>query len=52
MEELVIITMVTGIKMTYRGNSMEIKKKKKREREKKKANKQSNKFDLMKKLAR
>ena len=43
MEELVIITMVTGIKMTYRGNSMEIKKKKKREREKKKqTNNQTN----------
>ena len=33
MEELVIITMITVIKLTYTRNSMEIKKKKKKEKQ-------------------
>ena len=45
MEELVSITMITVIKLTYRRNSMERTKQKQK-------NKKTNKLDLIKKLVR
>ena len=47
MQELVIITIITVIELTYGWNSMEKKIEKKKERKK-----QTNKFDFIKKLFR